>query len=62
MTAIETENIRSRKSAPPAHFNATDFHCKDRKSSQNKILASIRILSFLGRDMIKLSELGTDVG
>ena len=56
------KNTRGRKFAPPVHFNVTDFHCKDRKNSQNKILASTSILPFLRRAMIKLSGLGTGLG
>ena len=43
------------------HFNVTGL-LSIGKIVKNKILASITILSFKGSNMIKISELGTNLG
>ena len=62
MTAIKFENYPRAKVCSTSAFNVTDFHCKDMKIVKNDILASTSILSFWGREMIKIPGLCTDSG
>ena len=55
MTAIKFEKY-------PMHFNVTDSIAKIGKMIKDEILASTGILSFWGREIIKLPGLGTDFG
>ena len=56
------KNIWGWKCALPVHVSVIDLHCKDMKTVKNEISASTGNLLLLGREMIKLCGLGTDLG
>ena len=57
-----SKNIRDQRSVPPVHFNEIISIGKIGEIVKKEILATTSISSFLGREMIKISEFGSDFG
>ena len=59
---FQDQKINGQISSPLVHFNVKNYIGKIGKIVKNKILASTRVLAYLGGEMIKVSGFGTYTG